>query len=85
MATGSVFFPLPPRSAPMMPGRGAWRRCRRRKWRKALESGLGEAEVAEVDGGGGSERFGLGLTLAVLVVLFLPNIRRKREEVFVED
>ncbi|KFI27902.1 tripartite tricarboxylate transporter permease [Haematobacter massiliensis] len=25
------------------------------------------------------------LTLAVLVVLFLPNIRRKREEVFVED
>lgn len=56
MATGSVFFPLPPRSAPMMPGRGAWRRCRRRKWRKALESGLGEAEVAEVDGGGGSER-----------------------------
>lgn len=50
------FFPLPPRSAPMMPGRGAWRRCRRRKWRKALESGLGEAEVAEVDGGGGSER-----------------------------
>lgn len=37
-------------------GSAGWLWPRRRKRRKALESGLGGAEVAEVDGGGGSER-----------------------------